>query len=71
MMDNRKKELSIVIPCLNEERTLPLVIKKAQGALHRLRIDGEVIVADNGSTDDSVKIAQNLGARVVHCPHKG
>jgi len=65
------KELSIVIPCLNEARTLPIVVPKALNSLARLRIHGEVIVVDNGSTDDSVAIAQRLGARVVHCERKG
>jgi len=65
------KELSIVIPCLNEARTLPIVVPKALNSLARLGIHGEVIVVDNGSTDDSVAIAQQLGARVVHCERKG
>jgi len=65
------KELSIVIPCLNEARTLPIVVPKALKSLARLGIHGEVIVVDNGSTDDSVAIAQQLGARVVHCQRRG
>lgn len=65
------QELSIVIPCLNEEKTLPIVIKKGLASFKRLGISGEVVVADNGSTDNSVKIAQENGARVVHCPKKG
>ncbi|MFA5925324.1 MAG: glycosyltransferase family 2 protein [Parcubacteria group bacterium] len=64
-------ELSIIIPCLNEEKTLPIVIRKALESLKRLNIDGEVIVSDNGSTDNSVSVAESLGARVVHCPQKG
>ncbi len=64
-------ELSIVIPCLNEARTLPIVVPKALNSLARLGIEGEVIVVDNGSTDDSVAIAERLGARVVHCAKKG
>lgn len=63
--------LSIVIPCLNEEETLALVIKKAQASLRNLKIAGEVIVADNGSTDRSVAIAEALGARVVHVAERG
>jgi len=70
-MNISSKELSIVIPCLNEEKTLPIVIKKAMGSLGRLKIDGEVVIADNGSTDSSTSIAEKLGARVVHCPEKG
>ena len=64
-------ELSIIIPCLNEEKTLPLVIKKSQSSIQRLGVEGEVIIADNGSTDDSVKIAEKLGARIIHVPTKG
>jgi hypothetical protein len=58
-------ELSVVMPCLNEERTLAACIRKAQLFLKENGIAGEVIVADNGSTDGSIEIAQNLKARVV------
>jgi len=67
----QNKKVSIVIPCLNEEHTLPIVIKKAINSMERLDIYGEVIVADNGSTDNSVKAAIDNGARVVHCQQKG
>ena len=63
--------VSAVMPCLNEERTLPLCIEKAQRAFVALGIAGEVVVADNGSTDRSVEIAESLGARVVREPRKG
>ena len=56
-------ELSIVMPCLNEAETLATCIEKAQRALARHGIEGEVIVADNGSTDGSREIAARLGAR--------
>lgn len=69
--NNSELELSIVIPCLNEEKTLPIVIKKALGSIKRLKIKGEVVVSDNGSTDNSVNLAEELGARVIHCPEKG
>ena len=69
--DPKEIEFSIVIPCLNEEKTLPIVIKKALGSFERLKIKGEVVVSDNGSTDNSVKISEELGARVIHCPEKG
>lgn len=65
------KEVSIVIPCLNEEKTLPIVIKKGLESFKALGIEGEVLVSDNGSTDNSVSVAEKLGARVVHCPLKG
>src|SRR5437867_1392062 len=58
-------ELSIVMPCLNEGRTLAACIRKAQLFLKEHGIAGEVIVADNGSIDGSIEIAQNLKARVV------
>lgn len=64
-------ELSIVLPCLNEEKTLGNCIRKAQGFLQRNGVHGEVIVADNGSTDRSVEIAKSLGARVTHITEKG
>ena len=64
-------ELSIVMPCLNEERTLKKCIKDAQSFLRRKGITGEVLVVDNGSTDSSVKIAKQCGARVVKESRKG
>jgi len=64
-------EVSAVIPCLNEEKTLAICIEKAFSAFKRLQIKGEVVVADNGSTDRSVEIATRLGARVVNVPERG
>ena len=64
-------ELSIVMPCLNEADTLGICIEKAIATLREHGIAGEVIVADNGSTDGSVEIARELGARVVHVSDKG
>ena len=64
-------ELSVVMPCLNEEETVGICVRKAVAALRTAGIQGEVIVADNGSTDRSVEIAQAEGARVVHVPAKG
>lgn len=63
--------VTAVMPCLNEERTLGLCIEKAQRAFREMGIVGEVVVADNGSTDRSVEIAESLGARVAHEPRKG
>jgi hypothetical protein len=63
--------VTAVMPCLNEERTLGGCIEKAQRAFREMGIVGEVVVADNGSTDRSVAIAESLGARVVHEPRKG
>ena len=64
-------ELSVVMPCLNEADTLATCIEKAQRSLGRLGITGEVIVADNGSTDGSQDIAVRMGARLVHVAAKG
>ena len=64
-------ELSIVMPCLNEARTIGICIDKAAGYLHAAGITGEIIVADNGSKDSSVEIAKSLGATVVHIKEKG
>lgn len=64
-------ELSIVMPCLNEADTLAICIQKAQRSLREANIDGEIIIADNGSTDGSIEIATNLGARVVPVSQKG
>src|SRR5947209_2189257 len=58
-------EVSVVIPCLNEEETLAQCIEKAARALEENQIEGEIIMADNGSTDSSRTIAENCGARVV------
>jgi len=63
--------VTAVMPCLNEEKTLGLCIEKAQRAFREQGIAGEVVVADNGSTDRSVEVAESLGARVVHEPRKG
>lgn len=63
--------LSIVMPCLNEERTLEKCIRKAYSTLSELELPGEVIVADNGSTDTSIDIAKKLGARIVIVAEKG
>jgi glycosyltransferase involved in cell wall biosynthesis len=64
-------ELSVVMPCLNEAETLGACIEKAQRAIAEAFIDGEIIVADNGSTDGSVEVAHALGVRVVHVKYKG
>jgi hypothetical protein len=64
-------ELSIVMPCLDEARTLETCIGKARGFLERHGVAGEVIVADNGSSDGSPALAQRLGARVVPVAQRG
>src|SRR5262249_40063794 len=64
-------EVSIVLPCLNEARTLGRCIAKAKEAIERHRLQAEVIVADNGSTDGSDEIARRGGARLVRVKRKG
>ena len=64
-------ELSIVMPCLNEARTLAACIGKAHLFLKEHGISGEIIVADNGSTDGSIDIARNMNARVVTVSTRG
>ena len=63
--------LSVVLPCLNEAETIGTCITKAQRSMKELGIDGEVLVADNGSNDGSQQIARQLGARVIDVPVKG
>jgi len=70
-VDQQDLELTILMPCLNEAETLAVCIQKAQGFLKRTGIRGEVLIADNGSTDGSQKIAADLGARVVPVPRRG
>ncbi|HUK23227.1 MAG TPA: glycosyltransferase family 2 protein [Terriglobales bacterium] len=64
-------ELSVVMPCLNEAKTIGACIRKAQAALRAANVAGEIIVGDNGSTDGSVEIAQRMGATVVQVEAKG
>src|SRR3984885_7068671 len=69
--DGQQIELSVVMPCLNERETVGVCVRKALAALKDAGIPGEVIVADNGSTDGSVELAQAEGARVVNIEQKG
>lgn len=69
--DGSELELSIVMPCLNEAETLPQCVGKALRFLREHKVSGEVLVADNGSTDGSREIATQLGARVVVVPERG
>src|SRR5580700_5463780 len=64
-------ELSVVMPCLNEAETLGPCIEKIQSAFVAANIAGEIIVADNSSTDGSRSIAENAGARLVTVARKG
>ncbi|MGJ4944679.1 glycosyltransferase family 2 protein [Bradyrhizobium sp. HKCCYLS1011] len=64
-------ELTILIPCLNEAETIERCVEKAKLCLLRLGVHGEILVADNGSTDGSQDLAIAKGARVVHVPDRG
>ncbi|MEQ1604027.1 MAG: glycosyltransferase family 2 protein [Pyrinomonadaceae bacterium] len=64
-------ELSVVMPCLNEQDTLEICLQKAQKAIAGMGLVAEIIVADNGSSDRSIEIARNNGARVVEVKEKG
>ncbi|KAB0664316.1 glycosyltransferase family 2 protein [Oryzomonas japonica] len=59
------------MPCLNEAETLEICIKRAAKLLEDNKIDGEIVISDNGSTDGSQEIARRCGARVVNCPVRG
>lgn len=65
--------ISFVIPCLNEEKTLPFVLEKCNHLKNNdlANYNVEILVADNGSTDKSISIAKKYGARIVHCKIKG
>jgi glycosyltransferase involved in cell wall biosynthesis len=69
--DARPIEISVVLPCLNESETVGICVLKAKAALESAALSGEVIVADNGSTDGSVELARAAGARVVHVRQRG
>jgi glycosyltransferase involved in cell wall biosynthesis len=64
-------DVSVVIPCLNEENSVGICVSKAMDAFRLAGLRGEVVVADNGSTDGSVEIAEKLGARVVRVEARG
>src|SRR5260370_17345424 len=64
-------DVSVVIPCLNEANSIGICVEKAMGAFRAAGLRGEVVVADNGSTDGSIEIAERLGARVVRVEAPG
>ena len=70
-MNTDAPELTILMPCLNEEETIGICIEKARRFLADSGVSGEVLIADNGSTDRSPQLAREAGARVVHVPEKG
>jgi glycosyltransferase involved in cell wall biosynthesis len=70
-MQSKKTEISVVMPCLNEGTTIGKCVREAKAALKKNGLDGEIVVSDNGSTDNSVAIARRKGARVVFQKKKG
>ena len=66
-----KKEITILIPCLNEEKTIKICLKKANQIIKQENLDAEVLVIDNGCEDNSIKIAKEYGAKVVKVDKKG
>jgi glycosyltransferase involved in cell wall biosynthesis len=66
-----KTFVSVVVPCLNEAQSIEESVRRARKALADNGLDGEVVVADNGSTDGSPELAERAGARVVHEPRRG
>ena len=70
-VESSSLELTILMPCLNEAETVATCVHKALGFLDRSGIDGEVLVADNGSSDGSPELARTAGARVVHISQRG
>lgn len=68
---SKEIELTILMPCLNEAETLEVCIQKAKTFLETSGVAGEILIADNGSTDGSIEIAKRCGARVEHVSEKG
>src|SRR5437762_7258850 len=69
--ETRPVEVSVVIPCLNEANSLAYCVDKARKVLQEAGLSGEVVVADNGSTDGSIEIAEEHGARVIRVTQRG
>ena len=66
-----EKEYTFILPCLNEEKTLEYCIKEIQKCILDKKLNAEILVSDNNSTDNSVEIAKKNGARVVICEERG
>src|SRR5438067_448574 len=64
-------ELTVLMPCLNEARTVATCVRAARSFFERSGVVGEVLVADNGSSDGSAELAREAGARVVAVPRRG
>lgn len=68
---SERPDVSVIMPCLNEAATVGQCVAKARAAMDAAGLDGEVVVADNGSDDDSPALAEAAGARVVRAPVRG
>jgi len=68
---NYEKGVSVILPCLNEEKTIAACINNALSGLNKLQLPSEIIVIDNGSADKSISIAESLGAKVISESNKG
>jgi glycosyltransferase involved in cell wall biosynthesis len=64
-------DISVVMPCLNEQESVPWCVKRAWQGIERTGLRGEVVICDNGSVDRSVEVAEQAGARVVHEARRG
>jgi glycosyltransferase involved in cell wall biosynthesis len=71
LVDRTSQNVTVVLPCLNEQEAVGLCVRQARDALLAGRLDGEVLVVDNGSTDHSVEVATAAGARVIAEPRRG
>src|SRR3989344_7007327 len=65
------EKVSVLMPCLNEEKGVGICIKKIQEVFKKENIDGEIIVVDNGSTDNTVSVAEKYGVKVIRESKKG
>ena len=68
---NSQKDITILIPCLNEEKTIGICLKKAKELIKQENLDAEILVIDNGCEDNSIKIAKEYGARVFKVEKQG
>ncbi len=71
VQETDEAELTVLMPCLNEAETIEVCVRKAMGFLERAGVRGEVLIADNGSTDGSQRLAEAMGARVVQVFDRG
>ena len=69
--ENKGKYLTILIPCLNEEKTIGICLEKCQKIIEQENLDAEILVVDNGCVDQSIKIAKKYGARIINVNNKG